>query len=351
LAVSVLVPPILSPPVAQALTRHHVTARAARYATARGYRIGIAVMDTKTGTEYTSGRAGTSFISASVVKVLIAARLLVEDRMHGAVQRLAYRMITQSDNDAADRLYPLAGSSSLVPWTARHFHIRNLGSPKTPPGSWGSTRLVPGSLARLYAKYAKNPQVGPWLLNAMHHIHQYSSAGEYQWWGLPSATNNAAVKQGWNTEFGYANVNTTGFVNLDRYAVVIMSRGPTSSYLDAITDMLTHVARLLLPEGRFPAPPPTITAVSPTSLPTGGGEHVVVRGRDLTHVLKVAFGTRTALRFTRVSTREVDVVAPPHPAGAVQVRVITSHGISRKTTADVVHYVASPQAAVRLGRG
>jgi hypothetical protein len=324
---------------ARAVTRHHATAAAAHYATERGYRIGIAVIDTTTHALYTSGRARTSYLSASVVKVLIAARLLVENRMHGDVRRLAYRMITQSDNDAANQLYPLAGGSSLEPWTERHFHVPGLGGPKTPPEYWGSTRLVPAKLARLYVKYKNDPRVGPWLLNAMHHIHEYSSAGEYQWWGLPSATTNAAVKQGWNTDFGHANVNTTGFVNNDRYAVVIMSRGPTSSYLEEITEMITQAAKLLLPHGHFPAPRPVITGVSPVSISTAGGWHVTVRGTSLTHVTQVLFGDRPADRFTSVGPGKLDAVAPAHPAGAVNIRVVTSHGLSRMTPADVLRFV------------
>ena len=33
------------------------------------------------------------------------------------------------------------------------------------------------------------------------------------------------------------------------------------------------------------------------------------------------------------------VTAPPHAAGAVNIRVITSHGVSRLTHADVVRFV------------
>jgi len=180
------------------------------------------------------------------------------------------------------------------------------------------------------------------LLNAMHHHAEYSSAGEYQGWGLPSVAPYAAVKQGWNIEFGYANVNTTGFVNRDRYAVVMMSRGPTSSYLEPISSMLTHAARLLLPDGRFPARHPVVSSVSPSVVPTTGGWTVVVRGTDLTDVTKVLFGTRRAAGFTPVSPREVDVVAPTHSAGRVNLRVITSHGTSPKSRADVVRFVDSP---------
>ena len=350
LAGALLVAAVVAPSAAQALTRPQVTQRAARYATSLGYRVGIAVVDSKTGDYYRSGDADDGFLSASVVKVLIAARLLAEDKLHGDVRRLAYRMITQSDNDAADQLYPLAGSGTLVPWTAHHFHIRKLGSPAVSDDAWGSTRLVPRALAHLYVKYARNPQVGPWLLNAMHHIHEYSSAGEYQWWGLPSATDHAAVKQGWNIELGHANVNTTGFVNNDRYAVVIMSRGPTNTYLTPITTMLTHVARLLLPGGRFPAPRPAVTQVAPSSVPTQGGWQVVVHGTALTGVTKVLFGTRPAASFTAVSAGELDAIAPHHSAGTVNLRVVTTHGISRKTRADVVRFVPPPVTPGRASR-
>jgi hypothetical protein len=236
----------------------------------------------------------------------------------------------------------MAGSGTLVPWTAHHFHIRDLGRPAVSDDAWGSTRLVPRALAHLYVRYAKDPQVGPWLLNAMHHIREYSSAGEYQWWGLPAATNGPAVKQGWNIELGHANVNTTGFVDNDRYAVVLMSRGPTSSYLTPITTMLTHVARLLLPNGRFPAPGPAITRLAPNSIPTQGGWQVIVHGTALTDVTKVLFGTRPATRFTTVGPHELDVIAPPHAAGRVHLRVVTSHGISRKSPTDVVRFVPPP---------
>jgi hypothetical protein len=104
--------------------------------------------------------------------------------------------------------------------------------------------------------------------------------------------------------------------------------------------MLTHAARLLLPHGRFPPPPPAITRVTPTSVPVRGGWQVVVRGTDLTHVTRVLFGDRPAPTFTSVTARELNAVAPPHSAGAVNIRVITPHGVSRKTHADVVHFVA-----------
>lgn len=340
LTASVLAAMAVSAPPASAATRRHVMRAAAAYAAGQGYLAGIAVIDTRTGRAYTSGHARRAFVSASVAKVLIAVRLLVRGRMHGRVAKLAYRMITQSDNDAADRLYPLAGGASLEPWAERHYQVSDLGSPPSSPGLWRHTWLTPLGLARLYAKVKKDPRVASWLLTAMHHIRRTSYDGEYQWWGLPSATTHPAVKQGWDIALGHANVNTTGFVNRDRYAVAIMTRGPTSSYIGPISKMITHVARLLLPSGHFPLPAPRVEGLSRTSGPTRGGWRVTVRGSAFRYVARVMFGARRGRDLVRRSPDRLSVIAPPHPAGWVYVRVVTPHGTSARVRAARFRYVA-----------
>jgi hypothetical protein len=327
---------------AGATTSTSVVTAAANYAQSSGYFAGIAVFDTVTGRTFTGGHPNQPFLSASVVKVLIATRLLLAGRMSGRTAQLAYRMITLSDNDATNVLYPEAGGDGLEPWLAHHYNISDLGEPPAEVGAWGFTRLIPLGLARFYAKVKKDARVGPWLLNAMHHAQHYSAAGEYQWWGIPSATTNAAVKQGWNLGFGHANVNSTGFVNRDRYAVAIMTRGPTSSYMTAISRMITHAARLLLPGGQFPPPPPTITQLSPSAAPLGGGRQITVRGTDFTGVTRVLFGGIAGTQLSLASPVRLTVIAPAQAAGVVSVRVVTSHGTSAEVAADRFRYVAPP---------
>src|SRR4051794_31008168 len=75
---------------ARSASRQDVLTAAARYARARGYHIGIAVYDTKTGSLAQAGYARGTFASESVVKVFIATRLLVEGRMHGSTAARAY---------------------------------------------------------------------------------------------------------------------------------------------------------------------------------------------------------------------------------------------------------------------
>ena len=318
---------------------------AAQYAASNGYRVGIVVRDTKTGTVQTAGAADTEFVSASVIKTLIATRLLVEGKVRGDTARLAYRMITLSDNDATNRLYPRAGGRTLIPWTERHYGIHNLGTPTPKRLWWGYTTLVPRALAEFYAKVKQDPLVAPWLLNAMHHIAKYSYVGEYQWWGLPSATTHAAVKQGWDTAFGHANVNTTGYVNGDRYVVVIMTRGPTSSYLGPITRMITHVARLLLPDGAFPEPGPQVYHLSRAAARTVGGGQIAIRGTSFTDVADVLFGGTAAASVTVVSSRKIVATVPQHQPGGVNVRVVTSHGTSARTDASRFRFVPPPTVA------
>src|SRR5689334_2074113 len=111
-----------------AATRKAVMADGAANGRAHGYHIGIAVLDTRIGRLYGSGDYDGTFASESIVKVFIATRLLVSGRMHGATQRAAYKMITQSDDAIATRLWPRVGGPRLIPWIKAHYRVPNLGT-------------------------------------------------------------------------------------------------------------------------------------------------------------------------------------------------------------------------------
>lgn len=213
--------------------------RGVSYAASYGHdnrvRAGVAVEDLKTGRTWTGGVARQLFVSASVVKTMIASRLLLTGQMHGAVQKQAWLMITQSDNDAATALYPKVGGDHLLPWLAKHYHLSGLGAPATAPGRWGTTEITALGMVRFYRAVHADPVVGPWLLKAMHSYKQYSSAGEPNSFGIAAAAPASAVKNGWvlhsdGTHPDTSIVNTTGFVLQDRYAVAILTEGPGSFY-------------------------------------------------------------------------------------------------------------------------
>jgi hypothetical protein len=71
--------------------------------------------------------------------------------------------------------------------------------------------------------------------------------------------------------------------------------------------------------------PPSVTAISPASGPTGGGAVVSLTGTHLGEVSAVSFGGAPAT-FTLVSETQLFAVAPPSAAGAVDVSVVDAAG-------------------------
>jgi len=245
------------PPSADAATAGSLNDRvaaAAAVATGQGYRTGVAVLDLKTGAYYGAGGDTESFASESVVKVLIAAELLATGQMSGQTETTAYQMITESDDDDADALYGLAGGDEVINDVAERYDIPFLGSPPEQAGWWGNTEINAKGMVYLYAAIAKDPVVGPWLINAMAHTSEYGADGTYQLFGIPSATTGAAVKQGWGDDGDdspNAVFNSTGYVDDDRYAVAILTDGSPSTYGDTISAMLTQQAKTLMPGGEL----------------------------------------------------------------------------------------------------
>ncbi|HEX3336094.1 MAG TPA: IPT/TIG domain-containing protein, partial [Jatrophihabitans sp.] len=340
----VIVMTVYAPP-SGAVTRGAALANAASYASSHGYHVGISVYDTKTHRLYGSGWHSGTFASESVVKVFIATRLLVSGRMHGTTAARAYKMITQSDDAIATAFYGSVGGDSLITWIKNHYHVPSLGSPPRRAGWWGNTHITPDGLVRLYAKLKADDKVRPWLLNAMHHATKYGSDGTYQFFGLPSATTHAAIKQGWGNDYDdgarSADFNTTGFVNGDRYAVAILARGPISTYGGRIGGMLTRIARLLLPGGAFPDVIPSIEGMQAVSGPLAGGTRVVIQGTGFSHITGVYFGGVRATGLGVLAYGRIAVHTPQHAAGRVAVRVFTTHGNSSATGAYFT-YVAAP---------
>ncbi len=226
---------------------------AADYATARGYRVGLAVLDTRTGKLWGASEHASLFASESVVKVFIATRLLLAGQLTGDTADTAFRMIARSDDGSADALYGYAGGDDLLPWIAAHYGIASLGTPPSRDGWWSNTHISAAGLVQFYAKVKADPVVWPWLSRAMHAATEYGSDGTYQFFGLKQADPNAAIKQGWGQDdddwSASSDFNSTGFVNGDRYAVAILLKGPSWQYRTGVPAMVSSVARKLMPGG------------------------------------------------------------------------------------------------------
>jgi hypothetical protein len=224
---------------------------AVNYAKARGYRSSIGVLDTQSDTFWGAGDYNSAYASESVMKVFIATRLLLTNQMSGWNETTAYKMITQSDDASANALYGRAGGDGVITWVKQALKIPTLGSPPLRTGWWGGTQINAHGMALFYNAVRARPSVWAWLGNAMHHATRNGSDGTYQFFGIPSATTSAAIKQGWGGDnaAGQPAFNSTGVVNGDRYAVVILTQG--GSYGTPISNMLTVEARLLMPNGRI----------------------------------------------------------------------------------------------------
>lgn len=245
--------PAPSPPVPASTNTCAITAEARQavaYASSRGERAAIAVADTATGAYSAAGDADAPYSSASVVKILIATDLLLTGQMSGATATTAHQMVVASDDDAADTLYGLVGGDAVLTTVAAHYAIPDLGSPPADTGQWGETQLTADGLVHLYAKLKADPQVWPWLANAMANTTRDGTDGTDQFFGIPSAATNWAVKQGWMTGLGPGSTyNSTGYVGGDRYAVVILTYGSVAQYGPYMATTITEMAKDILPGG------------------------------------------------------------------------------------------------------
>jgi hypothetical protein len=86
--------------------------------------------------------------------------------------------------------------------------------------------------------------------------------------------------------------------------------------------------------------PPTVTAITPGGGTTAGRTRVVVVGSNFTDTATVRFGTVdvTGKEVSVGSPHSLAVLAPAHTAGNVDVRVLTTLGLSPVVAADRYTY-------------
>ena len=218
----------------------------------RGDGVAVAVLDTDTGQYYGSLYATEQFPSESVVKVVIAADLLMTARMTGSTERLADQMITQSDDAAADTLWGTVGGPAAFTAVAQRYGITDLGQPSATWGWWGNTEFTARGLVELYAAIKADPVVAPWLLNAMKHMSPTAADGTDQDFGLAAQTTAGAFKQGWggdNDAQDCEQLNSTGLLDDDRYAVAVLVQHVPAESMAALEPDIDAVSAAVAPGG------------------------------------------------------------------------------------------------------
>ncbi|MGH4028411.1 serine hydrolase [Actinomycetota bacterium Odt1-20B] len=162
--------------------------------------VAVGLYDRTTKTSCTL-RAGTSFDSASVVKVTVLATLLwdakkTERRLTTRESDLAYAMITKSDNAATSKLWRQLGTTKVKGF------LKAAKMTKTVPGSggyWGLTRINATDEQKLLALItAKNTVLSD---NARAYILKLmGKVVPSQRWGTPAGAPSGTaihVKNGW----------------------------------------------------------------------------------------------------------------------------------------------------------
>ena len=153
--------------------------------------------------------------------------------------------------------------------------------------------------------------------------------------GFAVANTTGAVKFGGATATYTINSNTqitaTSPANsAGTYDITVTTVGGTSATTTA--DQFTYV------------PAPTITSISPTAGPLGGGTSVVIIGTgfavaDATGAVK--FGGTTAT-YTINSNTQITATSPANSAGTYDITVTTAGGTSATSAADQFTYVPAP---------
>jgi hypothetical protein len=123
-----------------------------------------------------------------------------------------------------------------------------------------------------------------------------------------------------------------------------------------VTSLLTATAEVsIAAPAAVPAaaaPRPVVSKLSLRSGPVSGGVRVTVTGRYFTKVTKVVFGSSPGKSLKVLSGTELEVTAPAHPAGTVNVEVVAKAGRSKAVTGDRFTYIAAPVIhTVRPARG
>jgi hypothetical protein len=244
--------PPSEPPVPVVGSTAEAVVAAARIGAQRGERVAVVVHDRRGGATYVAGDVDAPYASASVVKVFIATRLVVEGRAADpGVRDQLWRMVTASDDAAATVLYPMAGGEELAGWISARYHLSGL-SASNRPGYWGLTRITARSLVQFYTAVADDPAVGPWLLDAMGEGTRVGADGFNQYFGFMFTSHHWQLKQGWMCCLeDRMRMHSTGYVDHERYTVALLSEGARDKYYDYGRRTLTLMAQTLMPTGEI----------------------------------------------------------------------------------------------------
>lgn len=182
----------------------------------------VALVDRATGELIASRGGEVQVISESIVKLFTVAYYLVQydGRLPTTMSADLHEMIVHS-NDTIESEY---WTTAAVPAMAARYHLGSTANgPKTGPHDWGWEYITADDEAMFLYRASVDPDVGPFLMNAMAQVAPVGADGFDQHFGFNALTGTHGSKQGWTDR------NTSEAIN-------IHSVGWTARYFGAILE-------------------------------------------------------------------------------------------------------------------
>lgn len=207
-------------------------ARGAMLAKEPDARVGIDVVDCRSGVTIAESGSGDQFYTASVVKLLIAVDALRSENWAPDTHTKAQvqQMLSASDDNIADLMWDNDGDTAIVTRMADLMRLGNT-RPPTDPDEWGETLTTAHDVVTIY-RYLVNSVPEPSrgiIVDALKNANHIAADGVDQYFGIPNGLPGVgwAVKQGWMMLDTSTTLDSTGLVgpNLN-YVVVVLTEQP-----------------------------------------------------------------------------------------------------------------------------
>jgi beta-lactamase class A len=227
-------------------------------------RLGVTVLDRRTGAVWEAGTAGHLMWASSTPKLALATSLLERSRageiaLDATARQQLAAMLAVSDDDAADALWDRYGGASLLSRFRDRYGMTGATFVPGFPQRWGFIKVSTRDLRRLmtYVLTRTDPADRGYLVQAMR------TTGSIQHWGVWAAgpAQQPGAKDGWSIESDAGTkhwcTSSVGFAGAgERYVVAVMDDLPPGAGIapgvHAVSDVVATI---------FGAPTPAAVTV------------------------------------------------------------------------------------------
>jgi hypothetical protein len=220
--------------------QHRLDAAARLVGTEPG-KLGVTVLDRRTGAVWEAGTAAHLMWASSTPKLALATSLLERDRageisLDAAARQQIAAMLAVSDDNAADALWDRYGGASLLPRFRDRYGMSGATFVPGFPQRWGFIKVSAQDLRRLmtYVLTRTDPADRAYLTGAMR------TTGSIQHWGVWAAgpAQRPGAKDGWSVESDggvqHWCTSSVGFAgDGERYVVAVMDDLPAGAGIAA----------------------------------------------------------------------------------------------------------------------